>query len=143
MINVPTKLIEAMKSEKGAKRDATLAILGDLKTKMKDFHEINPEVQNKLLKKMKGDREKALQIFSQNNRADLAEKESSQLDAINLLLSELEEYLPKQMGEEEIQSHLNDLKSKNEKLDMRIVMEHFKNLQADKATVSKMARSMF
>jgi len=58
--------------------------------------EISAEVENKLLMKAAKQRKESADIFTQQNRNDLAEKELFQLEVIN-------RYLPKQISEEEIE----------------------------------------
>lgn len=57
--------------------------------------EIPPEVEMQLLQKLVKQRKESAQIFITQNRADLAEEETYQAGII-------EEYLPKQMGEDEL-----------------------------------------
>ncbi len=57
--------------------------------------EISEEEENKLLQKLVKQRKDSLEIFTQQNRADLAQKEQDELDII-------EKFLPKQMSEEEV-----------------------------------------
>lgn len=49
---------------------------------------------------------------------------------------------PKQMTENEIQETLNKIKEENGKIEMKTVMACFKTLNADKAVVAKLAKSM-
>ena len=58
--------------------------------------EISADVENKLLMKAAKQRKESADIFTQQNRSDLAEKELFQLEVIN-------RYLPKQLSEEEIE----------------------------------------
>jgi len=57
--------------------------------------EIPHEVEMQLLQKLVKQRRESAQIFTTQNRADLAEEETYQAGII-------EEYLPKQMGEDEL-----------------------------------------
>lgn len=57
--------------------------------------DIAADVENKLLVKAAKQRKEAADIFIQQNRKDLADKELGQLDVIN-------RYLPKQLSESEI-----------------------------------------
>jgi hypothetical protein len=57
--------------------------------------EISADVENKLLMKAAKQRKESAEIFSQQGRADLAQKELFQLDIIS-------RYLPKQLSESEI-----------------------------------------
>ena len=64
--------------------------------------EISAEVENKLLMKAAKQRKESADIFSQQNRADLAEKELFQLEVIN-------RYLPKQLSEGEIEKVIKSI----------------------------------
>lgn len=57
--------------------------------------EISEEEESKLLQKLVKQRKDSLEIFTQQNRADLAQKEKEELDVI-------EKFLPKQMSVEEV-----------------------------------------
>jgi len=57
--------------------------------------EIPPEVEMQLLQKLVKQRKESSNIFTTQNRADLADEETYQAGII-------EEYLPKQMGEDEL-----------------------------------------
>ena len=59
--------------------------------------EISTDTENKLLMKAAKQRKESADIFSQQNRADLADKELFQLEVIN-------RYLPKQLSEPEIEN---------------------------------------
>ena len=57
--------------------------------------EISPETEQKMLQKMMKQRKDSLEIYQQQNRADLAQKE---LDEIAVI----EKFMPKQMSEAEL-----------------------------------------
>jgi uncharacterized protein len=59
--------------------------------------DITSDTENKLLMKAAKQRKESAEIFQQQGRQDLAERELYQLETIN-------RYLPKQLGEEEIKS---------------------------------------
>jgi uncharacterized protein len=61
--------------------------------------ELSAETENKLLRKAAKQRKESADIFQQQDRKDLAEKELFQLSVIN-------RYLPKQLSEAEIESEL-------------------------------------
>ena len=61
--------------------------------------EITGEAEKKLLMKAAKQRKESAEIFEQQNRKDLADRELMQLEVIN-------RYLPKQLSEEEIKSEL-------------------------------------
>jgi uncharacterized protein len=66
--------------------------------------EIKPEEEIKLLQKLIKQRKDSLEIYQQQNRADLAEKEQDEISVI-------EKFLPKQMGAEELKSILEKIVS--------------------------------
>lgn len=62
--------------------------------------EISPDAENKLLMKAAKQRKEAADIFHQQGRKDLTDKELAQLEVIN-------RYLPKQLSEAEITTAIN------------------------------------
>jgi uncharacterized protein len=66
--------------------------------------DIAPDVENKLLVKAAKQRKESAEIFSQQSRKDLADKELLQLDVIN-------RYLPKQLSSEELEQELLKIKA--------------------------------
>jgi len=64
--------------------------------------EISTDTENKLLMKAAKQRKESADIFTQQNRADLAEKELFQLEVIN-------RYLPKQLSEQEIENAIKTI----------------------------------
>jgi uncharacterized protein YqeY len=64
--------------------------------------ELSSEAENKLLMKASKQRKESADIFQQQNRKDLADRELLQLEVIN-------RYLPKQLSEEEIKSALRSV----------------------------------
>jgi len=64
--------------------------------------EISTEIENKLLMKAAKQRKESADIFTQQNRADLADKELFQLEVIN-------RYLPKQLSEQEIENVIKSI----------------------------------
>lgn len=64
--------------------------------------ELTGDVENKLLMKAAKQRKESADIFQQQNRSDLAERESFQLNIIN-------RYLPKQLSEDELTAELKTI----------------------------------
>lgn len=64
--------------------------------------DLTPEAEKKLLMKAAKQRKESAEIFDQQSRKDLADKELLQLEVIN-------RYLPKQLSEEETRSALSDI----------------------------------
>lgn len=64
--------------------------------------EVATDVENKLLMKAAKQRKESADIFQQQNRADLADRELKQLEVIN-------RYLPKQLNEAELTEELKKI----------------------------------
>jgi uncharacterized protein len=64
--------------------------------------EISEDTENKLLQKLVKQRKDSLDIFRQQNRADLAQKEEEEIEVI-------EKFLPKQIGPEELKAILQKI----------------------------------
>jgi len=64
--------------------------------------EVKPEDEIKLLQKLVKQRKDSLEIFEQQNRADLAQKEKEEIEVI-------EKFLPKQMSAEELKAALEKI----------------------------------
>jgi uncharacterized protein YqeY len=64
--------------------------------------EISSDIENKLLMKAAKQRKESADIFQQQNRSDLADKELFQLGVIT-------RYLPKQLSEQEIENELKTI----------------------------------
>ncbi len=63
---------------------------------------VSEDVEMKLLIKAAKQRKDSLEIYKEQNRPDLAEKEASELKVI-------EEFLPQQMSEEQLETELREL----------------------------------
>lgn len=118
-------------------------VLSEIKTKYVDIKEdITAELQYKLVKKIASDRKKSSDIYLSAGRNDLYEKEISELNVCNFLINELERFLPKQMTEEEIRSKIVEMKTVNPQIKIGEIMKEFKNINADKSVVSKIAKEV-
>lgn len=108
MINVNEYIKKAIKKElfeDEKLNNSARQILSELKTKYVDIREeITTEIQYKILKKLKAEREKSIEIYSkvdnESAKTNLA-KEQIELHIIDIFLFELEKELPKKMTEEE------------------------------------------
>ena len=143
IIDVQQYILKAMKKEifPGEINDAARKVLADLKTKQKDVREdITEQIQYKILKKMLAERQEAKQIYLSNNRFDLANIESDQEQVIKNLIEKLEEFLPKQMSEEEIKKLITETLKGIDKPNMGIIMKAFKDKEVDKSLVAKIAK---
>jgi uncharacterized protein YqeY len=96
--NIMAEMKEAMKSKNEAVLRGLRAIKAEIikaKTEPGAHGEIDEATEQKFLQKMMKQRRDSLEIFEQQGRADLAEKEKEEMAVI-------EKFLPKQMGEAEI-----------------------------------------
>ena len=64
--------------------------------------EITEDAENKLLQKLVKQRKDSLEIYQQQNRADLAQKEQEEIEVI-------EKFLPKQLGQDELKAILQKI----------------------------------
>lgn len=64
--------------------------------------EITADAENKLLQKLVKQRKESLDIYRQQNRPDLAQKEEEEIEVI-------EKFLPKQMGADELKEALQKI----------------------------------
>lgn len=97
---VMSQMKEAMKSKDEALLRGLRAIKAEIikaKTDPGANGQISEEVELKILQKMVKSRKDSLTIFEQQNRADLAVKESEEIKVI-------EQFLPAQMSEEEVKA---------------------------------------
>jgi uncharacterized protein YqeY len=97
---IMSELKDAMKSKNEASLRSLRAIKAEIikaKTDPGAGGVISPDTEIKLLQKLVKQRKDSLEIFRQQNRADLAQKEEEELAII-------ERYLPKQMDEAEIRA---------------------------------------
>ena len=95
---VMAEMKEAMKSKNEAVLRSLRAIKAEIikaKTEPGAGGELDEATEMKFLQKMMKQRKDSYEIFQQQGRADLAEKEKEEMDVI-------EKFLPKQLSEEEI-----------------------------------------
>lgn len=97
-LQVNEEIKDAMKAKAEARLRGLRAIKAEIikvKTEPGAHGEISPETEQKMLQKMMKQRKDSLEIYQQQNRADLAQKE---LDEIAVI----EKFMPKQMSEAEL-----------------------------------------
>lgn len=98
---ISTAIVTAMKAKDKVALDSLRAVKAQillLKTESKGA-EITPEQEIAILQRMVKQRKDSFEQFSAQGRTDLAEVETAQMKVI-------EEYLPKQLTEEELQSEI-------------------------------------
>lgn len=108
-MSLETAIMAMMKDAMKAKDEATLrglrAIKAEIikaKTEPGAGGSISEDGELKLLQKLVKQRKDSLDIFNQQNRADLAQKEQEELNVI-------EKFLPKQMTEAELEAALKEI----------------------------------
>jgi uncharacterized protein len=96
---------EAMKAKDEPTLRSLRAIKAEIikaKTEPGAGGEVSAEKELNLLQKMMKQRKESLEIYQQQNRADLAQKEQEEIAVI-------EKFLPKQLSQEEIKSELQQI----------------------------------
>ncbi len=108
-MNLEQKIMAEMKEAMKAKEEGTLrglrAIKAEIikaKTEPGAGGEISAEKEISMLQKMMKQRRDSLEIYQQQNRADLALKEQEEMAVI-------EKFLPKQMSPEELKAELQQV----------------------------------
>ncbi len=108
-MSLETEIMSQMKDAMKAKDDAALRSLRAIKAEIIKAKtdpgangEVTAEGEMKLLQKLVKQRKDSLEIFTQQNRADLAQKEEEEIAII-------EKFLPKQMSEAEIKEALTKI----------------------------------
>lgn len=157
MLDVQKLIIKSMKKEIFKDNDelniAAKNVLGEMKTKFVDItSEITSEVQYKMLKKMRKDREGSIKIYTDafektgsNVAKENLRKAENELKPIDLFLAELEGEMPKKLNETET---MNLVKESIEKFGDNIpnkgmIMKMFKTRSdVDMALVSKAVNSL-
>ena len=108
-MSLEQKIMAEMKEAMKAKEEATLrglrAIKAEIikaKTEPGAGGEITEEKESALLQKMMKQRKDSLEIYQQQNRSDLAQKEQEEIAVI-------EKFLPKQLSAEELRVELQKI----------------------------------
>jgi uncharacterized protein YqeY len=106
-MSLETQIMDQMKEAMKAKDEPTLRGLRAIKAallllKTSGSGTVSPEEELKMLQKLVKQRTDSLEIFRQQNRADLAQKEEEEIRVI-------EAFLPKQLSEAEIKSELEQI----------------------------------
>ena len=102
---IMTLMKEAMKSKNEAELRGLRAIKAEIikaKTEPGAGGEVSAEKELSLLQKMMKQRKDSLEIYQQQNRADLAQKEQEEMAVI-------EKFLPKQLSAEELKAELQQV----------------------------------
>ncbi len=102
---IMAQLKEAMKAKDEAQLRSLRAIKAEIikaKTEPGAGGEITKEGEQKMLQKMMKQRKDALEIYRQQSRADLAQKEEEEIKVI-------EQFLPAQMSEEDLKAEVQQI----------------------------------
>ncbi|MBG9376045.1 GatB/YqeY domain-containing protein [Panacibacter sp. DH6] len=103
--NIMAEMKEAMKSKNEALLRGLRAIKAEIikaKTEPGANGQVSEETELKMLQKMVKQRKDSLDVFRQQNRTDLAQKEEEEIAVI-------ERFLPKQMSEAELKEALTTI----------------------------------
>ena len=103
--NIMAEMKDAMKSKNEAVLRSLRAIKAEIikaKTEPGAGGQISEDTELKMLQKMVKQRKDSLEIFQQQNRTDLAQKEQEEIAVI-------EKFLPKQLGDTEIKEALSKI----------------------------------
>jgi len=108
-MSLETKVMEQLKDAMKAKNEAALrglrAIKAEIikaKTEPGANGEISADTETKMLQKMVKQRKDSLEIYQQQSRADLAQKEIEEITII-------EQFLPKQLTADELKAELANI----------------------------------
>lgn len=144
-MSLKAKIDIAIKSAMLAKEQSWLLALRSIKslilleaTKEGGNGELSEEAEMRILNKAAKQRRDSLEIFRQQNRADLAEKEQAELSVI-------EEFLPKQLSAYELEAKIRDLVKSvgaSGPADMGKVMGAAKSLAADGKAISEAVKKI-
>lgn len=149
MLDVSKLLVETMKRQ-FPNKEAYLVVLRELKTKLTVLaktEKVTVENQYKFLKKMEKEREDSKQVYTSQNRLDLAKKEENELIAIKQLLSEVEREMPKQLSEEETKDFIlitwENIKKQVDKPNQGMLMRELKsNPNINMALAAKIVKEL-
>src|SRR5688572_8410952 len=103
--NIMSEMKEAMKSKNEAQLRGLRAIKAEIikaKTEPGAGGTITPEKELAMLQKMVKQRRDSLEIYQQQNRAELAQKEQEEISLI-------ERFLPAQMSQEDLEKELQQI----------------------------------
>ena len=108
-MSLEEKINAELKAAMLAKNEAALRALRGIKsaiivakTDKGASEQLTPDVEAKLLQKLVKQRKESVEIYQQQNRADLAKSELEEIAII-------EKYLPQQMSEEQIRAELKNI----------------------------------
>lgn len=138
-INTVLELQSAMKMKtEGFEKNARLIVLREFKTKESNhIGDIDGKLQLKWMQKMLDDRTKAFEIYSTNKREDLAIKEAEEIKVLKEYISKLEQLLPKEKTEVEIEAMIKN----SGKTTMKDIMALFTSENVNRSIVARIAKN--
>lgn len=145
MINILNEKHKYMKSEASAEKDAAIIVLNEMRTlEMLEKNPINSQLQYKWFEKLLANRDTSANIYKQQNRMDLYNKEIAEINIIKYYMKELENDMPKQMSEEEVKNIILEMKRQNPFIKIGDVMRCFalNYPNQNKSMVSKLFQSL-
>lgn len=124
----------AMKTRDQKRLDALRYLLSQIKNKEIDTkHELTDEEATKLLQTEAKRRRESIDAYQKGGRKDLEEKERYELSVI-------EEYLPKQLSDDELQTIIASVKAENPGVEFGTVMKETMKRVTGRADGSRVAR---
>lgn len=97
-----TEIVVAMKEKNERRKVALRAIKTSFDVLSKSGKEVSEELQLKEIQRLIKQRNESAKIYSENNRQDLLDVELFEIDVLN-------EFLPKQLSEEEVNNELKNI----------------------------------
>ncbi len=141
--NIKKDYIEALRSKEEVKVNTLRLLVSEIKNKEIELRtsgqEVTDEVVLTVLQKEVKKRRESSEIFSTNKRQDLADSENAEIAII-------EQYLPKQLSNEDIEKEIMRIKSESNATDfnslIKLVMPLLKG-KADGKLVSELVKKSF
>lgn len=141
--NIKKDYIEALKNKEEVKVNTLRLLVSEIKNKEIEIRtsgqEVTDEVVLAVLQKEVKKRRESSEIFSTNKRQDLADSENAEIAVI-------EQYLPKQLSNEDIEKEIMRIKSESNATDfnslIKLVMPVLKG-KADGKLVSELVKKSF
>lgn len=125
-----------MKTRDQRRLDALRYLLSQIKNKEIDLkHELTDEEATKLLQTEARRRRESIEAYQKGGRKDLEEKERYELLVI-------EDYLPKQLSDEELRAIIESVKAENPGAEFGTFMRETMNRVAGRADGSRVAQAI-
>ena len=138
MINVLEEKHKFMKMNQSLEKDSAIIVLNEIRT-----IEITTQMQYKWFEKMLANRNTAANIYKNQNRNDLYEKENAEAEVIKNYMKILEKDMPKQLTEDEVKEIIIQLKREHS-YTIGDIMKYFTKAypNQNKASVSKIYKEL-